>query len=125
MKKLPKNLKILFLDAVKLRLRADVPVAAYLSGGLDSSITTSFIKKISPENLKTFSIGFTEKDYDESIYQNIAVKYFDTEHASITCSPEDIAHNFKDVVWHSEAPLLTNSSGSDEFVGKKRKRSQY
>ena len=96
----------IFSDAVKLRMRADVPVAAYLSGGLDSSVTTSFIKDISHENLKTFSIGFTDKDYDESSFQNIASKYFDTEHFSIKCSPEDIAKKFKDVVWHSEAPLL-------------------
>ena len=101
-----KEFESIFSDAVKLRLRADVPVAAYLSGGLDSSVTTSFIKEISPENLKTFSIGFTDKDYDESLYQNIASKYFNTEHFSITCSPEDIANKFKDVVWHSEAPLL-------------------
>ncbi len=101
-----KEFEEIFLDAVKLRLRADVPVAAYLSGGLDSSITTSFIKKISPKNLKTFSIGFTEKDFDESSYQNTAVKYFDTQHSSITCSPKEIAKNFKEVVWYTEAPLL-------------------
>jgi asparagine synthase (glutamine-hydrolysing) len=95
-----------FEDAVRLRLRADVPVAAYLSGGIDSSVTTSFIKKISPGNLKTFSIGFSEKDFDESDYQNLAVSYFQTEHAAIQCRPEDIAANFAKVVWHSEAPLL-------------------
>src|SRR5208283_3325754 len=50
------NFKSIFLDSVKLRLRSDVPVAAYLSGGLDSSITTAFIKEISPEHLQTFSI---------------------------------------------------------------------
>ncbi|WP_405570599.1 asparagine synthase (glutamine-hydrolyzing) [Winogradskyella sp. Asnod2-B02-A] len=96
----------IFTDAVKLRLRADVPVAAYLSGGLDSSITTAFIKKISPNNLRTFSIGFTEKDFDETSYQNIARDYFHTQHSSVTCSPKDISENFKDVVWHAESPLL-------------------
>ncbi|WP_179320281.1 asparagine synthase (glutamine-hydrolyzing) [Winogradskyella helgolandensis] len=96
----------IFTDAVKLRLRADVQVAAYLSGGLDSSITTSYIKKILPDNLRTFSIGFTEKDFDESSFQNIARDYFNTQHSSITCGPKDISDNFKDVVWHSEAPLL-------------------
>jgi asparagine synthase (glutamine-hydrolysing) len=96
----------IFKDAVKLRLRADVQVAAYLSGGIDSSVTTSFIKDISPENLRTFSLGFTEKDYDESSFQNIASKYFNTEHSSIMCGPQDIRENFKSVVWHSEAPLL-------------------
>lgn len=101
-----KEFEAIFSDAVKLRLRADVQVAAYLSGGLDSSVTTSFIKDISPENLRTFSIGFTEKDYDESAYQNVAADYFKTEHSSITCGPNDIAESFKSVVWHSEAPLL-------------------
>lgn len=101
-----KKFENIFTDAVKLRLRADVQVAAYLSGGIDSSVTTSFIKKISPENLRTFSIGFTEKDYDESSFQNIAAKYFNTEHSSVMCTPYNIAENFKNIVWHSEAPLL-------------------
>ena len=101
-----KEFETIFTDAVKLRLRADVQVAAYLSGGLDSSITTAFIKKITPDSLRTFSIGFTENDFDESSYQNIARDYFKTQHSSVTCSPKDISENFKDVVWHSEAPLL-------------------
>jgi asparagine synthase (glutamine-hydrolysing) len=101
-----KEFETIFTDAVKLRLRADVQVAAYLSGGIDSSITTSFIKKITPNSLRTFSIGFTEKDFDESSYQNLARDYFNTQHSSITCSPQDISKYFKDVVWHSEAPLL-------------------
>tara|TARA_R110000751_G_scaffold210384_1_gene314130 strand:+ start:43165 stop:45144 length:1980 start_codon:yes stop_codon:yes gene_type:complete len=101
-----KDFEAIFSDAVKLRLRADVQVAAYLSGGLDSSVTTSFIKGLSPENLRTFSIGFTEKDFDESSYQNIAAEYFKTQHSSVMCGPNDIAENFKSVVWHSEAPLL-------------------
>lgn len=96
----------IFADAVKLRLRADVQVAAYLSGGLDSSITTAFIKEMLPDNLRTFSIGFTDKDFDESGYQNKAVEYFDTQHSSIECSSKDIADNFKEVVWHAEVPLL-------------------
>ena len=96
----------IFLDAIKLRLRADVPVAAYLSGGIDSSITTSFIKQVSPTKLKTFSIGFAETDFDESAYQNIAASYFKTEHSCVTCSEQDISNYFKEVVWFAEAPLL-------------------
>ena len=96
----------IFLDSIKLRLRADVPVAAYLSGGIDSSITTSFIKQVSPNRLKTFSIGFTETDFDESAYQNIAASYFKTEHSSVTCSEQDISNYFKEVVWFAETPLL-------------------
>ena len=101
-----KKFEEIFSDSVKIRLRSDVPVAAYLSGGIDSSVTTSFIKKISPENLKTYSIGFAEKEFDESIYQNIASKYFNTKHSNVICSSSDIANHFEKVVWHCEAPIL-------------------
>jgi len=95
----------LFTSAVKLRLRADVEVAAYLSGGIDSCTTVAYIKNIEPGILNTFSIGFEEKDFDESSYQKEAVRYLNTEHTSITCSSKDIAESFPKVVWHSEIPM--------------------
>ena len=100
------ELETLYRDAVRLRLRADVPVGAYLSGGIDSSITTSFIKNVFPERLRTFSIGFTEKEFDESAYQIIARDFFKTQHTAITCSPKEIASAFPDVIWHTETPVL-------------------
>jgi asparagine synthase (glutamine-hydrolysing) len=96
----------LFYDAVRIRLRADVEVAAYLSGGIDSSATVAYIKNIEPGILNTFSIGFNEKDFDESKYQDEAVKYFDTTHKSLTCSSGDIADYFPNVIWHTETPIL-------------------
>ncbi|GGD41179.1 asparagine synthase (glutamine-hydrolyzing) [Muriicola marianensis] len=108
----------IFRDAVRLRLRADVPVAAYLSGGIDSSVTTSFIKSISPDNLRTFSIGFEEKDYDESSYQNLASEYFQTDHSAVTCSSRDIAQEFEVVVWHAEAPLLRTAPAPMSLLAK-------
>jgi asparagine synthase (glutamine-hydrolysing) len=96
----------LFSSAVRIRLRADVEVAAYLSGGLDSSATVSYIKKIEPGVLNTFSIGFTEKDFDESGYQKKAAEYYNTNHKSIICTPKDIAEYFPSVIWHSETPVL-------------------
>ncbi|MGC9344272.1 MAG: asparagine synthase (glutamine-hydrolyzing), partial [Bacteroidales bacterium] len=96
----------LFSDAVRIRLRADVEVAAYLSGGIDSSATVSYIKNIEPGVLNTFSIGFQEKDFDESFYQQEAVKYLDTTHRSISCSSQEIAESFPTVVWHSETPII-------------------
>lgn len=95
----------LFYDAVKIRLRADVEVAAYLSGGLDSSSTVAYIKNIEPGILNTFSIGFDDKDFDESSYQNEAVRYLNTKHKSIICTPEDISRCFPEVVWHTETPI--------------------
>ena len=108
----------IFSDSVKLRLRADVQVAAYLSGGLDSSITTSFIKDIMPENLQTFSIGFDDKTFDESSFQNIASDYFNTKHSSISCSSQEIANDFKDVIWHCESPLLRTAPTPMKLLAK-------
>ncbi|MRS04798.1 asparagine synthase (glutamine-hydrolyzing), partial [bacterium] len=68
----------LFTNAVRIRLRADVEVAAYLSGGIDSSTTVAYIKDIEPGVLNTFSIGFEDKDFDESKYQEEAVRYLNT-----------------------------------------------
>ena len=106
----------LFYDAVKIRLRSDVPVAAYLSGGIDSTATTSFIKEIDPKNLQTFSIGFEEADYDETRYQQEASRYLDTSHNRVSCSHEDIARNLFRVVWHTETPLIRTAPAPMYFL---------
>lgn len=95
----------LFTSAVRIRLRADVEVAAYLSGGIDSSTTVAYIKDIEPGILNTFSIGFEEKDFDESKYQEEAVRYLNTNHRAISCTSGEIAESFPRVIWHSETPL--------------------
>lgn len=100
------ELRTIFRDAVRIRLRADVPVAAYLSGGLDSSVTTAFIKEVEPSVLQTFSIGFADKDYDETVFQQEVSKYFDTRHKAFTCSNGDIGFYFPQVVWHTEIPII-------------------
>jgi asparagine synthase (glutamine-hydrolysing) len=111
--------RALFADAVKLRLRSDVPVAAYLSGGLDSSVTTSFIKDISPNHLQTFSIGFSDKDFDETSYQQEVSKYLQTRHTSFVCTPKDIAGVFPEVVWHAELPLIRTAPAPMFLLSKK------
>ncbi len=100
------ELENLLTDAVRIRLRADVQVAAYLSGGLDSSATTALIKKVAPETLQTFSIGFEDSEFDETPYQQEVSKYLDTRHTAFTCTREDIGHYFPQVVWHAEIPIL-------------------
>ncbi len=96
----------LFKDAVRIRLRADVPVGAYLSGGIDSSVTTATINEIFPKILRTFSIGFSESEFDESHYQRMIIDYLNVDNAGVYCTSEDIARVFSDVVRHTEMPLL-------------------
>lgn len=100
------NFNELFTSSVRLRLRADVQVAAYLSGGIDSSAIVRYIKNIEPGVLNTFSIGFDESDFDESYYQKEASEYFRTDHRSVKCSSSDIAEYFPKAIWHTETPVL-------------------
>lgn len=96
----------LLTDATRIRLRSDVPVGAYLSGGLDSSVVTALIKRVSTAPLKTFSVAFEDAEFDESRYQNEVVRWLHTDHHAIRCSSEDVANAFPDVVWHAEKPVL-------------------
>jgi len=109
----------LFSDAVKIRLRADVQVAAYLSGGIDSSVTTAFIHEIEPEILNTFSIGFKDKVFDETNYQLEASKYFNTNHIAYFCSLEKIAENFVNTIQHTEFPILRTAPTPMYLLSKK------
>lgn len=101
----------LFNDAIRLRLRSDVPVAAYLSGGLDSCTTTAFMKtafmeKAAANHLSTFSIGFADQEFDETTYQKLAAQHFATAHTSLCCDSAAIASVFPEVIRHAETPIL-------------------
>jgi asparagine synthase (glutamine-hydrolysing) len=109
----------LFADAVRIRLRADVEVAAYLSGGIDSSVTTAFIHDLEPKILNTFSIGFSESDFDETNYQMEASRYFNTHHQGFTCTSEEIGVNFLKTILHSEFPLLRTAPTPMYLLSKK------
>lgn len=96
----------LLIDATKLRLRSDVPVAAYLSGGLDSSVLVSMIHNYGDVPLRTFSLNFKDKEFDEKIYQSSLIKHLKTEHSHLTINNEDISKNFKQTLLHTETPIL-------------------
>lgn len=100
------KLRDLLIDAVRLRLRADVPVGAYLSGGLDSSAITALIHNYTNNPFKTFSVTFSDKVYDESADQDLMIQHLQTDHHSVQCSYHDIADHFEEVIWHTEVPIL-------------------
>jgi asparagine synthase (glutamine-hydrolysing) len=105
-KKCAERLLELLVDATRLRLRSDVPVGAYLSGGLDSTVVTTLIKRFTDNPLRTFSVTFDDAEFDESRYQDEVVTFLQADHARVRCSAGDIARVFPDVIWHTEQPIL-------------------
>jgi len=101
--------EVLLIDATRIRLRADVPVGAYLSGGLDSSTTTAVIRSYTHNRLDTFSIAFADVEFDESAFQKQMACFLGTDHHVVTCTHEDIGRVFPDVIWHTETPILRTS----------------
>jgi asparagine synthase (glutamine-hydrolysing) len=95
------------IEATRLRfLRSDVPVGAYLSGGIDSSVTAAIIARYTDAPLHTFSMRFTDNEFDEGQYQKKMSAVLGTEHQDIVVSPADIAAVFPEVIWHAETPIV-------------------
>src|SRR5207248_9497499 len=99
------QVKALLADATRIRMRADVPVGAYLSGGFDSSATTALAKEHN-ERLRTFSLEFESPELDESAYQRTLVAALGTDHSALRCKGPDIAASFPAVIRHTERPVV-------------------
>ncbi len=93
-------------DAIKLRLRSDVPVGAYLSGGIDSSVIVNQVKNFTSKSFKTFSITFSDQEYDESSYQNDMVKRINSDHCGINITYDKVDETFPEAVYHFERPVF-------------------
>jgi len=100
------ELRALLIDAVHLQLRADVPVGAYLSGGLDSSLVAALVKDFSEASLRTFSLTFDDAELDESPFQREAVRHLGTQNASLRCTSADVGAAFRRAIWHAETPIV-------------------
>ncbi|MBP7148520.1 MAG: asparagine synthase (glutamine-hydrolyzing) [Acidobacteria bacterium] len=100
------ELRALLEDSVRIRLRADVPVGSYLSGGLDSTAATALVRSVTDAPLQTYSVAFADADYDERREQQLAVAALGTTHHQIEVGYDDIALALPRVVAHAEKPLL-------------------
>jgi asparagine synthase (glutamine-hydrolysing) len=101
-----RQIRELLQDAVRIRLRADVPVGCYLSGGLDSSGTTALVVRNFNSDVRTFGIRFDEGDFDEGEHQSLMVSHLKVDHTDFQATNEEIGASLPDCLWHCEKPLL-------------------
>ncbi len=102
------RLREILEESVRLRLISDVPLGAFLSGGIDSSAIVAMMSRLSPGRVKTFSVGFAEEEFNELSYARIAAERFDTEHYELVIDP-DIVPVIEDLAWYLDEPLGDSS----------------
>lgn len=103
------ELRELLTDAVRCRLISDVPLGAFLSGGLDSSTVVAFMRRVHNGPVKTFSIGFNERSYDELPHARLIARRFGTEHTEMTVTP-DAADLVPRLVYYFDEPFADSSA---------------
>lgn len=96
-------------SAVELRLQSEVPLGAFLSGGIDSSIIVGLMQKLGSQPVQTFSIGFAEKEYDETGYAWQVARHLGTEHRQFRVEPQAV-DILPRLVWHFDEPFADSSA---------------
>jgi asparagine synthase (glutamine-hydrolysing) len=105
-------------EAVRLRMVSDVPIGAFLSGGVDSTAVVAFMSRHSSRPVKTFSIVFPQTEYDESRFSRMAAEAFATEHHEFTVEPEDAASLLSELSWYYDEPYADSSAIPTFYLSK-------
>ncbi len=108
-----KRIHDILLSSVEIRMRADVPFGAFLSGGIDSSIIVGLMSKVSSHPINTFSVTFHEKEFDESPYSEVIAKKFNTKHTPIRLQATDFLKLVPDALQAMDHP---SGDGPNTFV---------
>lgn len=108
-------------EATRIRLISDVPLGAFLSGGMDSSIVVALMSKLTNAPVKTFSIGFEERQYDESEFARMVARHCGTEHYEEIVRPSAVEILPK-LVWHYDEPFADSSAVNCYYVSRHARR---
>lgn len=105
-------------ESVRRRMVADVPMGAFLSGGIDSSIVCAIMSRISEEPVRTFSIGFKEKDYDESDRARLVAEHIKSRHRQYTLDYGDVVKELDDLILYYDEPFGDSSAIPSFYVAR-------
>lgn len=108
-----KRIRELMLQSVERRLVSDVPVGAFLSGGIDSSAVVGLMAEAGPARPNTFTVSFEEKEYDESVYADLIAKKFNTHHNKILLQPTVFLDELKNALDAMDSP---SGDGVNSYV---------
>ncbi|MEQ1642477.1 MAG: asparagine synthase (glutamine-hydrolyzing) [Pyrinomonadaceae bacterium] len=108
----------LFRKSVEMRLMADVPLGMFLSGGIDSSAIAAMMSTMVADPIKTFSVGFREREANEFEYARLVSKAFGTDHHEIVITPNQFFDELPNLVWHEDEPIGFIASVPLYFVSK-------
>lgn len=108
----------LFRESVRLRLMSDVPLGMFLSGGIDSSAIAAVMSEMVDQPIKTFSVGFKEREANEFEFARKVAKKFKTDHREITITPDQFFDELPSLVWHEDEPLGFEASVPLYFVSR-------
>ncbi len=111
------ELRELMTSAVRLRMEADVPLGAFLSGGVDSSLIVALMQRLSREPVKTFSIGFPVRGFDESDHARRVAERWGTDHHEFRVEPHAV-EVLEKLVWHYDEPFADSSAIPTYYVSK-------
>jgi asparagine synthase (glutamine-hydrolysing) len=115
------QLRSVLTDAVRSHLISDVPLGAFLSGGIDSSLVVGLMSEVSGARVKTFSIGFDEPEFDELEPARVVAKHFGTEHHEFVVKPDGVAILDR-LVSHFDEPFADSSAIPTWYVSEMARR---
>ena len=103
------EVEALLRDAVRIRMISDVPIGAFLSGGIDSSLITALMQAESSTPVRTFTIGFTETNYDEAQYAKAVARHIGTDHTELYMTPDDVVNVIPKLPMMYDEPFADSS----------------
>jgi asparagine synthase (glutamine-hydrolysing) len=115
------ELRSTLTEAVRLRLRSDVPLGAFLSGGIDSTIISGLMQQLSAQPIHTFSIGFPVKRFDETSYAREAAAFLRTRHHEQIVEPHALSILPK-LIWHYDEPFADSSAIPTMYLSEMTRR---